>query len=77
MQTINNHEAEVETEVTVELFLITLIPDPFLKRLSIPAHQEMVVEVILIFCPQLRPRRSLPRCYNCGILGHIECNCFT
>ena len=29
------------------------------------------------FCPQSRPRRSFPRCYNCGILGHIECNCFT
>ena len=43
VQTINNHEAEVKTEVTVELFLIPLIPDPLLKRLSIPAHQEMVV----------------------------------
>ena len=29
------------------------------------------------FCPQSRPRRSFPRCYNCGILGHIERNCFT
>ena len=29
------------------------------------------------FRPQSRPRRSFPRCYNCGILGHVERNCFT
>ena len=29
------------------------------------------------FRPQLQLKRSLPDCYNCGIFGHIECNCFT
>ena len=52
-------------------------PRPILKKTlnSCPPRNGSVGRSY--FRPQSRPRRSFSHCYNCGIFGHIECNCFT